>query len=130
VKKTIIALICALSIFFMGLKMLERPRYEIPQSEQSVNKLLSQMSDQLSKKYKLHPIATVVAMPSGVIKQLGLEFQVYGPLSKEEIRKILINSSQELLSAVNDDLKIRPNLECYPFTLKRIEICLFVIDKK
>lgn len=118
-----------LTFLFMGFKLFEGSDYKIPKDEQIVNDLLNNAACLFKKKYKLLPIGTSVAMPSGVIKKLGLEFQLYGPESKEEIRKILINCSQELLNIINSNLEIRPYLECYPFTIDRIGIGLFINHK-
>ncbi len=73
-------------------------------------------------------IATNVSMPGGIVKLLGLDFQVRGPLLREEIRKILIESVHDFLVYVNSDAAVRPYLENYPFEIKNVEITLFFID--
>jgi len=105
-------------------------RYEISENEKSVNNILYEIAYSFKKKYKLYPIATIVAMPGGIVKELGLDFQIIGPLSKDEIRRILINLAQEFLVFVNSDEAVRPYLENYPFEIKNIEITLFLKDSK
>ncbi len=103
--------------------------YEIPKSEQAVNAVLGQTRAILKKRYKkIAPIATNVAMPGGVIKLLGLDFQIVGPLKKEKAREILTDLAQELLNKVNSDPAIQPYLWQHPFSIKNIEINLFITD--
>ncbi|MFZ0565164.1 MAG: hypothetical protein WAM28_03165, partial [Chlamydiales bacterium] len=82
----------------------------------------------LGSQYEMNPIATNVAMPGGIVKLMGLDFQICGPLTKENIRKILISSAQELLLNINSNTEIRPYLETYPFTIKNVEMNLFILD--
>lgn len=119
-----------LMIIFMSFNFLENKHCEIPKNEQVVNNLMSQSAERLSKKYKMKSIGIGVGMPSGVVKYLDLEFNVPGPLSKKAIRKLLINSSNDFLTAINKDEYIRPYLECYPFEKNKIEIVLYFKDKK
>jgi len=90
----------------------------------------TRLQTHLKKKYKINTIATNISMPGGIVKLLGLDFQVQGPLSKEEIRKILIALVQDFLVSVNSNEKIKPYLENYPFEIKNIEITLFFIDSQ
>ncbi len=117
-------------IIFVGCEMPNHQNVEIPKSEKAVNDLLYKISQSFEKKYKMNAIATNVSMPGGVVKLLGLDFQIRGPLSKNEIRKILIDTAQEFLTSVNSDVAVRPYLENYPFKIKNIDITLFLIDAK
>ncbi len=103
---------------------------EIPKSEQSVNRLLHQISVLFDKKYKLKTRATNVSMPDGEVKLLGLDFQIRGPLSRGDLRKILLQLEQEFLEIVNSDETIRPYLQIYPFKTENIDITLFVVDSR
>ena len=69
-------------------------------------------------------------MPGGTVKLLGLDFQIRGPLPKEEIRKLLIELNREFILLVNSDENVRPYLEHYPFEIKNIEITLFFRDAR
>ena len=127
-KKCITCFICLSFFFTVGFKLFKNADYEIPKSEQAVKAVLGQTKAILKKRYKLDPVATNVAMPGGVIKLLGLDFQIVGPLKKERIREILIDCAQELLNKVNTNSQIKPYLEQYPFTIKNVEINLFIVD--
>lgn len=102
---------------------------QIPRCEQVVNDLMSKSADFLSKKNKMRAVGITVSMPGGIVKSLGLEFDVVGPLTKEGIRKILVDSSDKFLCAINQDVDVRPYLECYPFTREMVDIVLFFYDK-
>lgn len=119
---------CLSFFLIVGFKLFKNADYEIPKSEQAVNTVLGQTKAILKKRYKIDPVATNVAMPGGIIKLLGLDFQIVGPLNKERIREILIDCTQELLNKVNTNPQIKPYLEQYPFTIKNIEINLFIVD--
>ena len=128
--KHLIKIIIGLMIFTLIGFTVIMPHEEIPQSEQAVNRLLGKIASYLQKKYNMCPIATNVAMPRGVVKLLGLDFQIKGPLSKEELRKILINSVQDFLLFVNNNEDIQPYLENIPFEIKNINIIIFIVDSK
>lgn len=128
--KNIITVLLSLTFFLTSCEMSKSQSYEIPKSEQSVNKLLYHIANTFEKKYNLNAIATNVSMPGGVVKKLGLDFQIHGPLSKEELRKILVALAQEFLNFVNEDVDVRFFLKQYPFEIKNIEITLFLIDSK
>lgn len=100
----------------------------IPDDEIVVNQLLSKISSSLEMKYDLKTIGTIVSMPGGNVKELGLDFQIRGPLSQNEIRKILIRISQDFIAFVNADINIRKYLAYHPFDIKNINITLFVTD--
>jgi hypothetical protein len=119
------------SFFFVGCEMPnDQNHYEISQSEKAVNSLLHRIEISLTKKYKIKTIGTDVSMPGGDVRLLGLDFAIRGPLSKEEIRKILIDLVQEFLAFVNSDEAVRPYLTHYPFKIEDINIILFLKDAK
>ncbi|PJD93786.1 MAG: hypothetical protein CK425_12415 [Parachlamydia sp.] len=121
-----------LAVFFLMSCEMQNPqnREDRPSREQIVNDLLYRIENSFEKKYKINAMATNIAMPGGVVKLLGLDFQVRGPLSKEEIRKMLITLEEDFLVFVNSDEAIKPHLKNYPFRIENIESTLFFIDSK
>ena len=117
-----------LAILLMGFQMLNSQLN--PKRGKAVDHLLGKIARVLEKKYHVDPFGTSIAMPGGVVKKLGLDFQIIGPLSREEARKILIEISQKFLLFVNDDEAVRPFLVNYPFEIKNIDIGLFFVNKK
>jgi hypothetical protein len=103
-------------------------KYEIPPDEKAVNAVMARNSESLAKKYHMRPFALTVAMPGGDIQYLELEFQIYGPLSKQELRKILINAAHDFLEDINSDSALCFYLKNHSLTIKDIGITLFLID--
>jgi hypothetical protein len=91
-------------------------------------KLLHKLSKKMERQFNMSVIGSNVGMPGGVIQLLGLEFQIYKKLTKDEARKILIECSREFLIEINRDENIRNNLKNYPFTDKNIEITLYIYE--
>ncbi len=82
----------------------------------------------LAKKFQMVPIGEGGAL-CDCVKELFLAFNIQGPLSKDELRNILVDSVEEFIVAVNSNEEIRPYLKVYPFTSQEIKIDLYVIDK-
>ncbi|MCW3109842.1 MAG: hypothetical protein JWQ09_4348 [Segetibacter sp.] len=128
--KNLILFIILLNGLLTGCEYSTYQGNEMPKSETAVNNLLKQISISIKKKYGIKAIATNVAMPGGNIQLLGLDFQMIGPLPKEEIRKTLIQLAQEFLVCMNSNEAIKPYLETYPCGIKNIEITLFFVDSQ
>lgn len=82
----------------------------------------------LAKKYCARPVGITVAMPGGNIQYLELEFQIDGPLSRSEIRKILIKLAHDFLADINSDVQLCSYLRNNSLTIKEIGIGLFLVD--
>lgn len=103
-------------------------KYEISPREKAVNKVMGKNSRLLAKKYHIRPFAVTVAMPEGNIQYLELKFQIYGPLSRDEIRKVLIDTVHDFLTDINSDTELCTYLKNHSLTIQEIGITLFVID--
>jgi hypothetical protein len=101
----------------------------LSKAEQSVNQILYETSSSINKKYKLNTGGTIVSMPRGNIKSLGLSFDSRQNLSKEQMRKLLIQLSGEFLHKINTNEDIQPYLTKRPFTLENIQIQIFNHDE-
>lgn len=126
-KRSLIFLISCflISLFLIGCGS---KNYEVPPNEKAVNRVVGRNSKALAKKYCMRPFAITVAMPGGDIKYLELEFQIHGPLSKQELRKILTNSAHDFLTDINADLELCSYLKNNHMAIKDIGIRLFLID--
>jgi hypothetical protein len=111
-----------------GTNMCDYSSSQVDKNEQIVDQLLCHLSKKITQKYDLRTIGTNVAMPSGIIGLLGLEFKINKHLSKHEIRKILLDSGKEFLDTINADFRIRAFLKNYPFTYDNIDITLYISD--
>jgi hypothetical protein len=80
------------------------------------------------KKYQLTVIGDVGGMAGGV-NLIGLSFRVTGPLTKEELRVIYVDSVEMFLYELNGNEEIRPFLKKYPYTIDGVDNTIFVFDK-
>ncbi len=64
------------------------------------------------------------------IQDLSLTFEIEGPKNKEELRRIMVDSLETFLNAINNDKQLRPYLITYPFSLKQIFLTIFVRGKE
>ncbi len=68
-------------------------------------------------------------MPGGPLRSIGFSFQVDGPLSKNEIRKIIVGCADELILQAKK-FDIDPYLYEPPFGFNQVQINLFLRSKK
>jgi hypothetical protein len=102
--------------------------YPMPKSEQAVNDFLSKAIHSFKQKYPYKAIGENTAMPEGIVKLIGLSFDVEGPLDRKEIRRILLEMGIEFIKWINEDETIRPYLETYPVSVNNIDISIFLYD--
>lgn len=93
--------------------------------------VLAQGAQSILKKnsYKLRYIGGGGSAFGGPITFFAISFMVDGPLSKEQLRKILIEGAKDFLEVINTDKKAQKLLFKRPFTLEDIEIVIFNHDK-
>lgn len=96
---------------------------------QAVNSVFRDFSS-YAKEHKLVPISTTISAPEGPVRSLGMGFQIRGPLAQSDLRKLLIDIGQQLISLVNANESIRPFLREYPFSFSNIEFHIFIVDEK
>lgn len=113
--------------FFFGI-LYKNTQYVSPEYVGMAQKIRAEMAKNLSNRHHMQVIGISGGM-MGTVNILGLDFQIPGPLTKDKLRKILIDCVEEFLVAINADEKLRPFLKNYPFTEKEIEIVIFVSDK-
>lgn len=92
------------------------------------DKITVDVAEKLTKRYHMRVIGISGGM-AGHVNTIGLHFQIHGPLTKEKLREILVNSVEVFLTSINADEKIRPFLKNYPFTEKEIKIAIFIVDE-
>lgn len=119
----ILFLIC---IFFF---VSQQKKYVLSENEQLVNSVLAETAKIIKNKYNLRPCGAGAAMPGGPIQQLTLCFDTPYPYTKEQLRKALIETSQELLFQVSKNREIQKFLKTAPFTIKNTEIIIYNHDE-
>ncbi len=112
--------------FFKGFIMANSQQEYYPsRGEQLVNITLANAAKIIKDKYNVKPCGSGAAMPGGPIKEVTLCFEIKGPYTKEQLRELLILSSQELLKQVNENSEIQKFLKEQPFTIKNVEIIIY-----
>jgi hypothetical protein len=118
-------LILFLIVIFLAVGCQQNIGYELSKDEKLANEITSRVAAKLKKEMGLRPCGTNGQMMNK-IKVLGLSFNYYKPISIEEGRELLITAVDEFVKAVNEDERIRPYLNNYPFESKNIDIEIFL----
>mgnify|MGYP000219838679 CR=1 FL=1 len=116
------------SIFFMGFIMNNRGSSSVKASA-SVGEILDKTATVIEKKYKIKTSGSGISMPGGIVKKLALAFTTKNSLSKNDLRKLLIEFGEELLQQINNNKNIQPFLETAPFTIENVQIIIYNHDK-
>lgn len=127
-NKIFVASACVIALFSGG--CMSSSNIEYSKEDRLVTQIEAKLAQHLAAKYGLRVVGDSTSMPGGVIKEVGLLFQVNHLLTREEARELLVNCVQEFLSEMNSNEEIRPHLENYPFTSKNIDITVFIKDQK
>ena len=93
-----------------------------------VDQITADVAAKLANRYNMRVIGIGGGLAGGV-NRLGLSFQIRGPLSKEQLRAIVVDCVEEFLLPINTNERLRPSLKNYPFTANEIEIKIFIVDK-
>lgn len=80
----------------------------------------------LERRYQLHYIGRAEAGLKDYYTKMGLEFQVFRLVGKDEGRKMLIDCIGEFLKEINSNSKLLPHLQPSPFTVANIQISIYV----
>ena len=125
-----ILFVIVLFLIFTGCIMFDQnDNYPLSKGEELVNTTLVKTARIIKNKYKLQPSGSGAAMPGGPIQELTLCFDTCNQLTKEKLRKLLMNSAQELLNQINENKDIQEFLIKRPFTIKDVEIIIYNHDK-
>jgi hypothetical protein len=117
-------------ILFIGYFMnSSHQNYHLSQGEQLVNITLADSAKLIKQKYNIKPCGSGASMPGGPIRELFLAFSTKHHYTKEELRRLLIDSAHELLNSVVENDNIQPFLKERPFTIKNIQIIIYNTDK-
>lgn len=91
--------------------------------------ILGETAAIINKKYPLHTCGTIMAMPGGPVKELGLCFQAKTLLSRAQLRFLTIQCAQELLQQINSSEHLQRFLTKRPFTMQEVQIIIYNKDK-
>lgn len=99
------------------------------QSPVRSDKITEEVKTKLSKRYNMQLIGITGGM-TDCVNELGLSFQIRGPIAKDILRKMLVDCVQEFLAPINADEKLRPFLKNYPITPKEIMIEIYIVNDR
>ncbi len=116
------------SLLFVGFISYNRSPSAVKASK-SVGEILDSTTKVIQKKYKLNACGSGISMPGGIVQELGLAFTTKNTLSRNELRKLLIEFGQELLQQINNNKNIQPFLKTAPFTIKNVQIIIYNHDQ-
>jgi len=126
-KKTLkyisFALVSVFVIYFLVFK--NEPVEPIPENEKPVWAVSLQTAKEFKDKYNLQFIGLGQSADDKLLNTLKLSFVLEKVLSKEEIRKLVLNCADNLLNNINNFKEIQPFLAAHPFQEKNIDISIF-----
>lgn len=101
--------------------------WDLPAEEylDTINKIEAKTAKELESKYKMSICGTGGGAMYG-IDSLMLSFTIERPITIEEARTILVGSAELYLNNINKNSIVRPYLEEYPFTIKRLRLDFYV----
>lgn len=91
-----ILILATLCFAIIGCSSTQKDPY-ITKESIAINKILANYAMWVERRYQIYPIGTAVGMPNGVLRVMGVDFESYRIMIKQEARKIIVNSSQKLL---------------------------------
>ncbi len=98
-------------------------------SQQHACKMRNEVISILTKRHKMESTELSCGGMFDCVQDLSLTFEIEGPKTKEELRRIMVDSLETFLKAINNDKQLRPYLIIYPFSIKQIYLTIFVRDK-
>lgn len=128
-----IAIFLLSSAIFSSFSLIKRDEFIPPFLKEGnlVNEVLAKSSKVIEMKYKyqVRKIGEGAAMPEGVIHKLNLSFATDETLTKECLRKLLIEFAQVVVTQVCLNTEIQAYLITTPFTIKNVQIIIYNHDK-
>lgn len=80
------------------------------------------------KKYNLETFGSGVAAP-GVIKNFRLTFITKSPLNENEARKLIVEFTEDYISLINNNPKVKQHFETQPINEKHAYFLISIKDK-
>ena len=84
------------------------------------------ISKTLNKRYQLLYKNLSGSGSNNQYKKIGIYFDLFQIVDKEESRKILVGCVEEMLKQINTNLDLRPYLQSFPFTVENIELVIYI----
>src|ERR1700733_737299 len=94
------------------------------------HRLMCRVSDVLESRYQLRYAGCTEAGDKSGYNKIGLLFNKFGKMNKDEGRKTIIDCVNVLLNEINSDPKLQPFLINKPFTINNVRIVIIVFTSE
>jgi hypothetical protein len=104
---------------------------EVSEKTRVRHRIMKQATEKIQNRYGVK-LSQISESSQPMFELIGLGFNHRGPLSKEEIRRIVVESTEILINEMNASEEWRPYLEewgRYPCSNREASIVLFVLRK-
>jgi hypothetical protein len=99
--------------------------YRSPRYVYLADEITEKTAHKLEEQKDLYLIGTGGGMIKD-IQMMAMSFAFYRKIDLKTARELLVYSTNEYLSDINENEEIRPYLHEYPFTAKNVEICIWI----
>ena len=93
------------------------------EKEEAIDGTLDQFMHTMSEEYGLSFLAVGGKMATD-IKDIAIKIIAFQPANREDARQLLVEVTEKLLVAINNNEKLRPHLADYPFSVDRLRILI------
>ena len=90
-----------------------------------VHRAIYNVAHEMEKRHQLYYAGMSEAGDMQHYTEVGMSFDVFRPLTKNEGRKMLLEIAQALLFELNSNLELEPYMKPYPFAIDNIELVIF-----
>ncbi len=91
-----------------------------------VHRAVYKTAETLNNRFQIRYIGISEAADENYYKEVGMFFELHRITSIEEGREIIVDCAEELLNEINSNPQLLPYLKPSPFTVKNIEIAIYV----
>lgn len=92
--------------------------------EEEMDRLFVDLTNEVFNRYGLKRWSIGGKLTNG-IREIGATFKIYQPMTQDQARQLLIELTDQLLSKLNSNEKIKPFLKQFPFPVDFLKIKIF-----
>lgn len=126
-----------MKIFIIGAAILlsgcglvsHKPKYERNDHVGVAHRVMDRAIERIQDKHDLY-LSTIGEGMHTTVNTIGLGFDCYRSLSKEELRFVVVDATEILLEEINSSEELRCHLHHFPFDSHDVQITVFVSDKR
>ncbi|CCB91923.1 putative uncharacterized protein [Waddlia chondrophila 2032/99] len=104
--------------------------WKVSEKRKMAYEMVDELTDPYEELYGLRFSGISEAAPDGKYDNLGMDFDTYRKLSKDEGRRLILTIMDEFLDKINNTQAFRKYLTVHPFDSNHIVINIFVNEKE